>query len=287
MTTQTEGVLYLVGTPLGNMGDITFRAVETLKNADLIAAEDTRQTRKLLSRFEIKKPLISYHEHNKQSRESEIIRRLHEGQNIALVSDAGMPGISDPGSDLVKACIANGIEISVIPGPAALLTGLVASGIETKEFVFGGFFPRQSKDRNNLLNELAAERRTMIFYESPHRLCATLQDMLSCWGEDRLCCVARELTKVYEEYKRGTLQEVLKYYKEKGVKGEVTLIIEGYKKAEQKIELDQAVGILREKMKSGQEKKAAIKEIVVKYNLSRRELYKSIIESEKNEKDTD
>ncbi|NBJ15745.1 MAG: 16S rRNA (cytidine(1402)-2'-O)-methyltransferase [Dehalobacter sp. 4CP] len=283
MTTQTEGVLYLVGTPLGNMGDITFRAVETLKNADLIAAEDTRQTRKLLSRFEIKKPLISYHEHNKQSRESEIIRRLHEGQNIALVSDAGMPGISDPGSDLVKACIANGIEISVIPGPAALLTGLVASGIETKEFVFGGFFPRQSKDRNNLLNELAAERRTMIFYESPHRLCATLQDMLSCWGEDRLCCVARELTKVYEEYKRGTLQEVLKYYKEKGVKGEVTLIIEGYKKAEQKIELDQAVGILREKMKSGQEKKAAIKEIVVKYNLSRKELYKSIIESEKNE----
>lgn len=261
-----------MGTPIGNLGDITLRALETLKNADLVAAEDTRQTQKLLSHFSIKKTITSYFEHNKRSKGPEIIEELLQGKMVALVSDAGMPGISDPGSDLVKECIKKDIKVSVIPGPSALLTGLVASGQDTSAFIFAGFFPRQTKDKKKLLETLAQEPRTLIFYESPHRLCSTLEELKASWG-DRGCCVARELTKIYEEYRRGTLSEVLEYYKDKSIKGEITLIIEGYKAETVSFTWEEIEDRAAFLINNGLSKKEAIKQAAEEYDISRRELY--------------
>lgn len=275
---MNKGTLFLVGTPIGNLGDITLRAIETLKNADLVAAEDTRQTQKLLSHFSIKKPITSYFEHNKKSKGPEIIEELLQGKMVALVSDAGMPGISDPGSDLVRECIKNDIKVSVIPGPSALLTGLVASGQDTNAFIFAGFFPRQTKDKKRLLETFAQEPRTLIFYESPHRLCSTLEELKASWGE-RSCCVARELTKIYEEYRRGTLSEVLEYYKNKNIKGEITLIIEGYKSETVSFtweEIEDRVAFL---INNGLSRKEAIKKAAEEYGISRRELYNRMMKA--------
>jgi len=273
---QDIGTLYLVGTPIGNLGDITLRALETLKSVDLIAAEDTRQTKKLLVHFSIKKPVTSYYEHNKRTKGEVIIEKLLIGKKVALVSDAGMPGISDPGSDLVRECIEKNIEISVIPGPSAVVAGLVASGQDTSAFVYGGFFPRQTKDKKKLMEQLAKEPRTIVFYESPHRLCQTLEEIKKNWG-DRNCCVAREITKIYEEFKRGTLSEVLQYYQERNVKGEITLIIGGYK-PETTIfsweEIEARVGVL---IGRGLSKKEAIKESAAEYGIPRRDLYNRLM----------
>jgi len=265
-----------VGTPIGNLGDITLRALETLKNADLIAAEDTRQTQKLLSHFSIKKPITSYFEHNKRSKGAEIIDELLRGKMVVLVSDAGMPGISDPGSDLVKECIEKDIKVSVIPGPSALLTGLVASGLDTSAFIYVGFFPRQTKEKKKLLDTLAKEPRTLIFYESPHRLCSTLEEIKASW-DDRGCCVARELTKIYEEYRRGALSEVLDYYKNKSIKGEITLIIEGYKSEDASFSWEEIEDRVASLINMGSSKKEAIKEAAGEYGISRRELYNRVM----------
>jgi 16S rRNA (cytidine1402-2'-O)-methyltransferase len=273
---QDIGTLYLVGTPIGNLGDITLRALETLKSVDLIAAEDTRQTQKLLGHFSIRKPVTSYYEHNKRTKGEAIIEELLMGKKIALVSDAGMPGISDPGSDLVRECIEKNIEISVIPGPSAVLAGLVASGQDTSTFVFAGFFPRQTKDKKRLMEELAKETKTIIFYQSPHRLCSTLEEIKDNWGE-RNCCVAREITKIYEEYKRGTLSEVLQYYQEKNIKGEITLVIEGYKPETTNYSWEEIESRVCDLIAQGLSRKEAVKEAAGEYGIPRRELYNRIM----------
>lgn len=274
---KAGGTLFLVGTPIGNLGDITIRALETLKNVDLIAAEDTRQTRKLLNHYNIDKPLTSYYEHNKRQKGSQLVAELLQGKNVALTSDAGMPGISDPGADLVKECIEQEIRIEVIPGPSAVLTGLVASGLDTTGFVFAGFFPREKKEQKKLLDSLIQELRTIIFYESPYRLVNTLKVLEEYWG-DRLCCVARELTKIYEEYRRGPLSEVRAGYQSKEVKGEITLIVEGYKPGDVPVPTwDEMKDHIKTLLDKGLSRKDAVRETAQSLNISRRELYSRVI----------
>lgn len=221
------GKLYLCPTPIGNLGDITFRTIETLKYVDLIAAEDTRVSMKLLNHFEIKKPITSYYEHNKREKGSYLISKLMEGTNIAVITDAGMPGISDPGEDLVRSCIENGIEVESLPGACAFSTALVASGMSTGRFTFEGFLSVNKKNRRQHLSELENEIRTMIFYEAPHKLIYTLRDMRDTFGGDRKITLAREITKKYEEYIRTTLSSAVERFEEIPPRGEFVLIIEG------------------------------------------------------------
>lgn len=222
------GTLYIVGTPIGNLEDMTFRAIKILQNVDAIAAEDTRHTGKLRQHFQINTPQISYHEHNQQKRQEELLRRLQEGESIALVTDAGMPGISDPGYDLVKACIEAGVTVVPIPGVTAVITALVAAGLPIDRFVFEGFLPTQNKERNNRLEILKDEHRTIVFYESPHRLIDTLTDLAATFGEYRQIVLARELTKLYEEFWRGKIKDAISLYQgEKHPKGEYTLVVAG------------------------------------------------------------
>ncbi len=220
------GKLYLCPTPIGNLGDMTFRTLEVLKSVDLIAAEDTRNTLKLLNHFEISVPLTSYYEHNKAQKGGVLIDRLKQGQNIALVSDAGMPAISDPGEDLVRICIDEGIEIVPLPGPSAFTTALVASGMPTGRFTFEGFLTTNKRNRKIHLNEVKDDTRTLIFYEAPHKLIYTLQDLLEVLG-DREIVFARELTKKFEEFYRTTIAEAIEHYNEVPPKGEFVLIIRG------------------------------------------------------------
>ena len=220
MTEAKPGVLYIVGTPIGNLEDMTFRGVRILQSVDLIAAEDTRHTGKLLKHFQVNTPQISYHEHNRNSRVPELLTRLSEGKDIALVTDAGVPGISDPGYELVKACAENEITVVPIPGPVAAITALSASGISTDKFVFEGFLSSKAKQRRSHLELLKLEERTLVFYESPHRLRSTLQDMREIFGDDRQIVLARELTKIYEEFWRGDIAGACSYYEIKAPIGE-------------------------------------------------------------------
>lgn len=271
--TNTKGILYLVGTPIGNLGDITLRALDTLKTVELIAAEDTRQTIKLLNHFKIAKPLTSYHEHNKNEKGPVLLQELRDGKSIALVSDAGMPGISDPGFDLVKRCIDEGLAVSVIPGPSALITGLIGSGLDTKGFVYCGFFPRTTKEARSILEDLNNEKRTIIFYESPRRLQKTVGAIWKGWG-DRRCCIARELTKIHEEYLRGKLSELYYKLENLNVKGEITLLIEGNKEEiEKEIDWKLVLDYMQDLIDGGKSKKDAIKETSRHFNISKRELY--------------
>lgn len=221
-----EGVLYVVGTPIGNLQDLSPRAKEILSEADLIAAEDTRHTLKLLNAFGIKAPLISYHEHNQRAREPELIKRLKDGLTIALVSDAGMPGISDPGEALIKKATDEGIPVVPVPGPNAALAALVASGLPAQPFVFIGFLPRGKKDRKKELQRWQVVPATLIFYEAPHRLLEMLRDLLEVLG-DRQVAVCRELTKRHEEWLRGSLSDCLEYLRNHKGRGEFTIVIEG------------------------------------------------------------
>ncbi len=221
-----SGVLYVVATPIGNLEDITFRAVRVLGEADIIAAEDTRQTVKLLNRYEIKTGLMSYHEHNKTGRGNKILELLLEGKNVALVTDAGMPCISDPGYELVRLCSEHGVHVVAVPGASASISALAVSGISSARFAFEGFLPREKKPRRELLKSLENETRTLIFYESPHRVRETLSELHEALG-DRRCSVARELTKVHEEILRGTLAEIREHFDKTEPKGEFTIVVEG------------------------------------------------------------
>ena len=219
-------MLYIVPTPIGNLKDITLRALEVLKEVDLILAEDTRTTSNLLNHYKITKPLSPYHQHNEHKVLQHLIDQLSEGKKMAVVTDAGTPGISDPAFLLVRECIKSGIKIECLPGATAFVPALVNSGIPSNRFVFEGFLPLK-KGRQTLLKKLAEEDRTMIFYESPVRLVKTLREFIQYFGAERVCCVSRELTKMFEENKRGTLQEVCKHFKEKNPKGEIVIVVAG------------------------------------------------------------
>jgi 16S rRNA (cytidine1402-2'-O)-methyltransferase len=219
-------MLYIVPTPIGNLQDITFRAIETLKKVDLILAEDTRTSIKLLNHYQIIKPLSPYHQHNEHKVLHHLTDQLLQGKKMALLTDAGTPGISDPAFLLIRECIKVGVQVECLPGATAFVPALINSGLPTNRFVFEGFLPLK-KGRQTLLKKLAEEERTIILYESPMRLVKTLEELIVYFGEERHCCVNRELTKVFEENKRGTLTEVLFYYKEKGVKGEIVIVMQG------------------------------------------------------------
>ncbi len=219
-------MLYLVPTPIGNLKDITLRAIEVLKEVDLILAEDTRNTSHLLNHYQISKPLSPYHQHNEHKIVQHLVRQLQEGKNMAVVTDAGTPGISDPAFLLVRECIKEGIKVECLPGATAFVPALVNSGIPTNRFVFEGFLPIK-KGRQTLLKQLADEERTMIFYESPIRLVKTLEEFSTHFGADRICCVSRELSKLFEENRRGTLSEVAAHFAEKPVKGEIVIVVAG------------------------------------------------------------
>ncbi|MDJ0712594.1 MAG: 16S rRNA (cytidine(1402)-2'-O)-methyltransferase [Prochloraceae cyanobacterium] len=274
------GILYIVGTPIGNLDDITFRAINTLKTVDLIAAEDTRHTGKLLEHFQIDTPQISYHENNRASRHGELLERLGEGKSIALVSDAGMPGISDPGYDLVKLCVERGISIVPIPGVTAAITALAASGLPTDRFVFEGFLTTKSKLRSALLESLAEESRTIILYESPHRLRKTLKDLREALGKERAIVVARELTKLYEEIWRGTIEKAVAHFGgDKPLKGEFTLIIGGTTETKIPTMSDEEVKEeLKKIMKQGVSRSQASKQLAQRIALSRRRIYELALE---------
>lgn len=273
-----KGKLYLVATPIGNLEDITFRAIRTLNEVDYIAAEDTRHTRKLLNHFEIKKPLQSYHEHNKIEKGKKIIDDLLNGQQIALVTDAGTPGISDPGEDLVKSCNENNIEVTSIPGAVALVNGLILSGKDTRRFCFEGFLPFHKKERNYVLNSLKNETRTIILYEAPHKVKATIDDLVQALG-DRNITISRELTKKFEEVLHMKLHEAVNYYKENEPRGEYVLIVEGQsqlKLEEEKVEkwlemtMEEHLSFY---LKKEMAKNEAIKTIAKDRNMTRKEVY--------------
>src|SRR5205085_5799329 len=217
-------MLFVVATPIGNLGDITLRALEVLKEVDLVAAEDTRHSGILLKRYEISKPLISYHEHNEAMRSVELVERLAAGQNVALITDAGTPGISDPGARLIRECIKRGLDFTVIPGPSSILTALVGSGFSAEKFLFGGFLPIKSGQRERELRAAATREETSIYLESPYRLTKTLKASIGTL-QDRQLCVARELTKKFEEFRRATAAELLAHYEKHPPKGEIVLLI--------------------------------------------------------------
>lgn len=219
-------MLHIVPTPIGNLQDITFRAIEILKSADVILAEDTRNSIKLLNHYQIIKPLSPYHQHNEHKVLHHLTNQLLQGKKMALLTDAGTPGISDPAFLLVRECIKVGVQVECLPGATAFVPALINSGLPTNRFVFEGFLPLK-KGRQTLLKKLAEEERTIVFYESPMRLVKTLEELIIYFGAERNCCVSRELTKIYEENKRGTLTEVLNHYKEKVVKGEIVVVVQG------------------------------------------------------------
>lgn len=269
------GILYLVATPIGNLKDITFRAIETLQNVDLIAAEDTRHTGKLLHHYQIKTPSISYHQHNHQQRVEELLDKLQQGLNIALVTDAGTPAISDPGYHLVLACIEADINIISIPGAMAGINGLITSGLTTERFCFEGFLPTKKKLRDSLLQSLLQEKRTMIFYEAPHRLQKTLTDFAQFFGETRHLVLARELTKIHEDIWRGTIKSSIELYQNKEPKGEYTIILDGNHQLEQiNLSENDIIAEMTKLTQQGMSKSEASQHLAQYTTLSRREIYK-------------
>ncbi len=273
------GTLYLVGTPIGNLEDITLRAIRTLKEVDLIACEDTRQTAKLLNHYGIEKPTVSYHEHNELTRAAELIVRLERGENIAVVSDAGMPGVSDPGYRLVTLAVRHHIPIVPIPGASAFLSALVASGLPTDSFRFGGFLPAKDGARRSLLEELREAQRTQIFYEAPHRIVETLDDIVELLGADRHVVVAREVTKLHEEFLRGHAETVRDELKRRGeVKGEITLLIgKAEESAAAPADARSVSRRIRELMSDeALDEKGALKQAAKEFGISKSEAYREL-----------
>lgn len=277
------GTLYIVGTPIGNLGDITFRAVETLKNVDVILAEDTRQTLKLLNHFNIEKHMISYHRHNEDEKIDKVVELLDNSKNVALVSDAGMPVISDPGQNLIKYLTENNYKIEVIPGVTAVITAIVKSGMDSTRFTFEGFLSVNKKQRKERLNSLKDETRTMIFYEAPHKILATLKDMYEVFG-NRKICIARELTKMYEEFIHITIKEAIDKIEECSLRGEIVLLIQG--KNEQELQEEQMkklddlsiVDMVKDEINSGETKKEAIKKVAKLKGLNKNDVYKECLD---------
>ena len=271
-----SGKLYLCPTPIGNLEDITLRTLEVLKSVDLIAAEDTRVSAKLLNHFDIKVPTTSYYEHNKREKGSYLIEKLEGGLNIAVITDAGMPGISDPGEDLVKLCIENEIEVEVLPGACAFATALVGSGLPTGRFSFEGFLTTNRKNRLEHLEQIKNDTRTLIFYEAPHKLITTLKDMLEVFG-DRQIVLARELTKKFEEYNRTTLKDALNYYEETPPKGEFVLILKGADTEKIKEEylnsLPSAEELLKKYSADGMRAKELTRKVADELKMPRRDVY--------------
>lgn len=272
-----SGILYLVGTPIGNLGDFSPRAIQTLKEADFIAAEDTRVTLKLLNHFSVKKPMVSYFEHNRRERGEQIVARMLAGESCALVTDAGMPAVSDPGEDLVALCHERGIRVCAVPGPAAFVTALALSGLSAGRFTFEGFLSVNKRSRKEHLASLAGEARTMIFYEAPHKLPATLRDLYAALG-DRRIAIVREITKVHEEVLRTTLGQAAGAYADGGLRGEIVLVIEGAEApAQDAVLLEDAVEIARGRMAAGQSASDAARQTARETGLKKGDLYKALL----------
>lgn len=271
-----KGILYLVATPIGNLSDITYRAIETLKNVDLIAAEDTRQTLKLLNYYQISKPLVSYYRHNEDVKSKKLIEELLNGKDIALVSDAGTPGISDPGEELIKEAIKNNIKIVPIPGACAFVNALIISGLNTKSFGFYGFLPMNTKNRKEKLEEISKENKTVILYEAPHKIKSTLEDLYSSLG-DINCVIARELTKIHEECSRGTLSEMIEKFNQP--KGEFVIILDLNNNIKEKEETNLTIDELYETYaKQGLDKKEIIKKIAKDKKVAKNEIYQYFLD---------
>lgn len=275
------GILYVVGTPIGNLGDFSPRAVETLEKVDFIAAEDTRVTVKLLNHFGIKKPMVIYQKFNEYEQGDIIVSRLLNGESCAIVTDAGMPCISDPGETLVKLCIKADVKVEVVPGPSAVISALAVSGLSVSRFTFEGFLSVKRTSRMEHLMELRHERRTMVFYEAPHKLLSTLKDMNSVFG-DRNIVVVKELTKIHETSWRGSLSEAVKYHTENPPKGEYVLVLDGeqVEKEEMRDPMEEAVSIAKELMEKGKPASMAAKEAAKLTGQTKGEVYKRLIEEE-------
>ncbi len=279
---QTEnksiGTLYIVGTPIGNLGDFSPRAVEALESCDFIAAEDTRVTLKLLNRFEIKKPMVSYHEHNRKERGEQIAARLMAGENCCLVTDAGMPAVSDPGEDLVDLCHNMNIPVAVVPGPCAFVSALALSGMSAKRFTFEGFLSTAKPRRREHLEELKNEKRTMCFYEAPHKLLGTLKEMAEYFGDRRIALV-REITKIHEEVIRTTLFAAIEKYESTDPKGEYVIIVDGAPKEEAaEITLEQAVKLAQKMIENGCSTSEAAKQAAKETSFKKSDIYKMLID---------
>ena len=275
------GKLYLCATPIGNLGDITYRAVEMLRAADVIAAEDTRHTRGLLAHYDIHTPMTSYHEHNKEEKGAELIARMRAGENIVCVSDAGLPGIADPGGDLARRAIAEGIPVTSLPGANAALSALICAGLPLEGFTFVGFLPRKEKKRREVLARVAAYPETLIFYEAPHRLKETLAALVAAFGTERRACAARELTKKFEEFRRTTLGDLLAHYREHEPRGEFVLIVAGADEnavstadAAEEISLTERYAA---HIAKGLDKKEAMRRTAQELGISRRDVYQAVL----------
>ena len=268
------GTLYLVATPIGNLGDFSPRGAEILESVDFIAAEDTRVTVKLLNHFGIKKPMVSYYRHNADSRGDELLARLLAGESCALVTDAGMPAISDPGEELVALCAENGVEVTAIPGACAFVTALAVSGLPTGRFTFEGFLPMNKKNRRAHLDGLRGERRTMVFHEAPHKLVPTLNDLAETFGPDRRVSLCRELTKLHEEVRRTTLGQAADWYAQNAPKGEFVLVVEGTAPAEEAAHTPEEGLALVERLRSeGLSTRDAVKQAAAELDLPKKALY--------------
>ena len=272
-----SGILYVTGTPIGNLSDLSPRAAQTLGNVDFIAAEDTRVTLKLLNHLGIKKPMVSYFEHNKRERGEIICQRIEQGESCAIVTDAGMPCISDPGEDLIRLCAERGIQTVVIPGPSAVIAALAVSGLETGRFCFEGFLSVNKKSRGEHLQSLQNEKRTMIFYEAPHKLPATLRDLFAAFG-DRKLSIVREITKVHEEVLRTTTAYAAEHYADGSIKGEIVLVLEGKKQDEQEdsYTMEQAVTLAQELIADGVRITDAAKQAAAITGYKKNEIYKEL-----------
>ena len=280
---KKQGMLYLCATPIGNLEDITYRVLCTLKEVDLIAAEDTRNSIKLLNHFEIKTPMTSYHEYNKIEKAYQLVEKMRQGQNIALITDAGTPGISDPGEDIVRICYEQGIEVTSLPGAAACVTALTMSGQPTRRFAFEAFLPKDKKEHQAVLAELAEEIRTIILYEAPHHLVKTLQELSEVLGADRRLTICRELTKRHEEKMQTTLGDSLHYYEAKEPRGEYVLVIEGKSRAqiEREQQAEWETMSIEEHMahyeSQGIDRKEAMKLVAKDRGVSKRDIYQSLL----------
>jgi len=272
------GILYICATPIGNLEDVSIRLLKTLRQVDLIACEDPRHTLKLLNRYKIHKPLTSYHQHSGLAKEDLILQELAAGKRVALVSDAGMPAISDPGAELVRRALEAGIKVEAIPGPSALITALALSGLDTQSFIFVGFLPAKGKQRREVLSSLADQPRTMIFYEAPHRLLKTLADMEELLGGERPIAVARELTKTFEEIKRCSIREAAAYFREHEPRGEFTLVVAGQSPQTPAADMEQIAREVKQLVDQGMDKKEAFKKKARQYGIRKSDIYNYYLE---------